>query len=205
MNLLEIRAVLSKDPILFALIEQIDLEFPLINDQDIYLSLIRSITGQQLSVKAAKTIYERFLTLFENNYPSKEQLISLDIEILRSKGLSRQKAGYIQNIAKYFSQPKVKEINWDELSDEEIIRELVSIKGVGRWTVEMMLMFTLNRSDVFPDGDLAIQKGMKQLYQIESSNKKELLAKMNGIAEHWKPYRTYACKYIWAGKDLYLK
>lgn len=202
MNLLEIKAVLSKDSVLSKILGLVDLNFKDSKNKDIYLSLIRSILGQQLSVKAAKTIYERFLTLFENHYPSKEILSSLDIEILRSKGLSRQKASYVKNIAVYFSEPEIEKINWSKLSDEEIMKKLTSIKGVGKWTVEMLLMFTLDRPDIFPDGDLAIQNGMKEMYGLHHLSKKELLVKMREIAEAWRPYRTYASKYIWAAKDL---
>ena len=202
MNLLEIKAVLSKDPVLFKILGLVDLDFTASKDKDIYLSLIRSILGQQLSVKAARTIYERFLTLFKDHYPSKETLVSMDIETLRSKGLSRQKASYVKNIAVYFSEPEIGGINWLALSDAEVMKKLISIKGVGKWTVEMLLMFTLDRPDIFPDGDLAIQNGMKEMYELEDLNKKELLIKMREIAEAWRPCRTYAARYIWAAKDL---
>jgi len=202
MNLSEIKAVLSKDPVLSEKLGLVDLDFNNSRDKDVYLSLIRSVLGQQLSVKAAKTIYERFLSLFNNRYPSKEALILIDVEILRSKGLSKQKASYVKNIAIYFSEPEVEKIDWTMLSDEEILKKLVSIKGVGKWTVEMLLMFTLDRFDIFPDGDLAIQNGMKEMYQLEHLTKKELLVEMRKIAESWRPYRTYASRYIWAVKDL---
>lgn len=202
MNLLKIKAVLSKDSTLSRILNLVEVDFNDSKEQDIYLSLIRSVLGQQLSVKAAKTIYERFLTLFDDHYPSKEQLFSIDVEALRSKGLSKQKAAYVKNIAVYFSNPEIEKIDWTILAEDEIIKRLTSIKGVGKWTVEMLLMFTLNRSDVFPNGDLAIQNGMKQMYQLEDLTKKELLVEMEKIAENWRPYRSYATRYIWAAKDL---
>lgn len=201
MDLDKIKMVLSKDPILAPIIKEIKLNGKQKEDIDIYADLIRSIIGQQLSVKAAATIHERFLTLFENGYPEKETLLKTDIETLRRKGLSRQKANYIKNIAAFFSEKETQGVTWSELSNEEIIKKLSSIKGVGVWTVEMILMFSLNRQDVFPKGDLGIQNGMRQLYQLEGLDKKALLKEIEKIAEKWKPYRTFASRYIWAAKD----
>lgn len=201
MNLSKIKAHLSKDIILKRVISKITPDWNANNDTDLYLSLIRSVIGQQLSVKAADTIFKRFLDAFTNNYPSKKELISTDVGTLREKGLSIQKAKYVKNIAAYFLSEENKDTKWDELSDQEIIKQLTTIKGVGKWTVEMILMFSLNRPDIFPEGDLGIQNGMKALYHIDAKNKKELILKMNEIAEHWKPYRTYASRYIWAAKD----
>jgi DNA-3-methyladenine glycosylase II len=192
---------LSQDFVLAPVIKEIRLDFKKEENPNVYTALIRSILGQQLSVKAAATIHQRFLTLFENGYPDKKTLLGIDIETLRGKGLSRQKASYIKNIATFFSEKEVLEIDWSILSNEEVIKKLTSIKGVGVWTVEMILMFSLNRSDVFPKGDLGIQNGMKQLYQLEKLEKKALLKKMDKIAEQWKPYRTFASRYIWAAKD----
>lgn len=201
MDLDQIKRVLSKDIILAPVINEIKIDFKEVEKPDVYAALMRSILGQQLSVKAAATIHQRFLTLFKNGYPDKKTVLKIDIETLREKGLSRQKANYIKNIATYFSVKEVQEIDWSNIPNEEIIKRLTSIKGVGVWTVEMILMFSLNRPDVFPKGDLGIQNGMKQLYQLENLEKKVLLKKMEEIAEQWKPYRTYASRYVWAAKD----
>lgn len=198
----EINRILSKDDVLSKVIPKLDLQLDKDQDGDIYGSLIRSITGQQLSVKAAATIHSRFLSLFPSAYPNIKELLSLDIVQLREKGLSRQKAQYIKNIATYFSTTDLKNNDWIKMDDDEIIHELTSIKGVGKWTVQMVLIFSMNRADIFPETDLGIQQGMAALYEIESSSKKELLLKMNQIADNWKPYRTYASRYIWAAKDL---
>lgn len=201
MDLDKIKMVLSEDAVLSPIIKRMELDFKDVEAPDIYADLIRSILGQQLSVKAAATIHQRFLTLFENDYPHKEILLRIDIATLRSKGLSRQKANYIKNIAAYFSKSEIQTTKWSNLSNEDITKKLTTIKGVGVWTVEMILMFSLNRPDVFPKGDLGIQNGMKKLYQLEDLDKKSLIKKMDAIAEHWKPYRTYASRYIWAAKD----
>ena len=195
----EIHLHLSKDPIFKPLIENIEIPPPT-SKGDLYEDLIRSIVGQQLSVKAARTIYGRFLDLFEDGYAHSEELLAMDIPALRTVGLSRQKASYIQNVAEFFKQEKLHKKDWSDIQDEEIIKYLTQIKGVGKWTVQMILMFTLNRPDVFPVDDLGIQHGVKGLYKLEETGK-ELKKKMIEIAEPWRPYRTYASRYLWRWKD----
>lgn len=166
----------------------------------IYYDLLSSIVSQQLSVKAASTIFNRFLTLFPDNYPHPELLSQLDIPTLRSVGLSNQKAAYIQNVAQFAKQYDLENHAWDSMSDEAVIEFLTQIKGVGTWTVQMLLMFSLGRPDVLPIDDLGIQQGMAKLYAIES-NGKELKKQMTLLAESWRPWRTVACRYIWRWKD----
>ena len=168
---------------------------------DVYLGLIKSIVSQQLSVKAAKTIYDRFVTLFESDYPEASVLIEMDETQLRGVGLSRQKSTYVKNVAQFFIDNDLFERDWSLDSNEEIIRMLTQIKGVGTWTVEMILMFVLSREDVLPVLDLGIQQGMIQLYGIEEE-KKALYKTMQEIAEPWRPYRSVACLYLWAVKDM---
>ena len=198
---MSIKAVkhLSSDPFLKKAIDLIDLDIVKSNN-DIYGALVRSIISQQLSVKAASTIYGRFLDLFEYNYPHHDHVIKMEPETMRQVGLSRQKSGYIKNVATFFKDQKISEKNWSIHSDEEIIKTLTQIKGVGTWTVEMILMFTLDRPDVFPVGDLGIQQAMISLYEIEAE-KKELKNRLIEIAEQWRPYRTLACRYLWEWKD----
>ncbi len=196
----EIVSLLSQDPVLSALIGQVGIDWGKNKNPDIYHDLLRSVISQQLSVKAARTIYERFLSLFGNLYPDKQQVLELDEKILRSKGLSRQKIKYIKNIAAYFLD-KGENVDWEKLSDEAILERLITIKGVGEWTVQMVLMFSLNRSDVFPFNDLVIRNRMKILYGLDALDKKELKMTLTNIADNWRPYRSYACKYIWAAKD----
>jgi DNA-3-methyladenine glycosylase II len=187
---------LFKDPILKKAIESTP---PLAVSAGgaVYPYLMRSIASQQLSVKAAATIYGRFLDLFEEEVPPPQVVMDYDIEVLRGVGLSYQKAGYIKNVAAYFAQNQG--TNWELHSDEEIIKELTTIKGVGKWTVEMVLMFALHRPDVFPIDDLGIRQAMMELYNVQLE-KKELYKKLEEIAAPWSPYRTLACRYLWHWK-----
>lgn len=162
--------------------------------------LVGSIISQQLSTKVAKVIQDRFLTLFKNKFPTNKAILKTDDEKLRAIGLSYQKLSYIKNIATYFEENKLNGINWSELSDEEIIKLLIQIKGVGQWTTEMVLMFGLSRPDVFSAGDYGIQMAMKKLYNLKLEGK-DLQKKMIQIAEKWRPYRSHACMYLWAWKD----
>ena len=154
--------------------------------------LIEHIISQQLSVKAADTIYSRFLGLFKDKeYPNAEQLLKIDVEKLRQAGMSYQKAGYIKNIAKAFKEEQIEIEKIKLMSDEEAIIELTKIKGVGKWTAEMILIFTLNREDVFSLGDAGLKRAIKNLYGI--TNEKEILK----LSETWKPKRSFACWYLW--------
>jgi len=166
----------------------------------VFDDLIRSIVSQQLSTSAAATIYARFINSMDLNLNISEQILNKSVEELRSCGLSFQKAAYIHNVAKHFDEYYLYDINWDEWGDEDIILELTKIKGVGRWTVEMILMFSLHREDVLPLDDLIIRNNMIALYEVKSE-KKQLITALHDIAAHWRPYRTYACRYLWAAKD----
>lgn len=167
---------------------------------DIYHALIRAIMGQQLSVKASQTIYDRFLQLFESGYPDAERLITFDDQLLRTKGVSRQKAGYVKNVAQFFIDENwlTKEIG--DIPDEDLITRLPTIKGVGIWTVQMVLMFTLNRPDIFPVDDLGIQNAMRTIYNIESVGRafKKEIKERSAV---WSPYRTIGCMYLWRFTD----
>lgn len=167
---------------------------------DLYAELVESIIYQQLSIKAAATIHQRFLGLFPEGYPVPEALVKLDTELLRGVGLSYQKAGYVRNVAEFFLAENLIGHNWDEHEDEEILKRLTQIKGVGRWTVEMILMFTLKREDVFPMDDLGVQNSMIKLYELTETGK-ALRQRMLEIAETWRPYRSWACVYLWRWKD----
>lgn len=191
---------LKKDKVLKKLIERVG-EIKTKKDTDLYCSLLSSIVSQQLSIKAAATIRKRFLLLFDEQYPHPEVLIRLDDEVLRSVGLSYQKAGYLKNIARFSLEKTLDYKRLKKKSDDELIDYLTEIKGVGRWTAEMVLMFSLNREDVFPKDDLGIQNGMIHLYGIKHPSKRELFLKMEKLSDNWKPYRTLACKYIWRYKD----
>ena len=165
---------------------------------DVYRSLVRAIVGQQLSGKAAATIYGRFLMLFAEQYPHPDLVLACSTEELRAVGLSGQKAGYIQNVARYFQERHFPEGYWQSLGNEEIVRELTAIKGVGEWTVQMILMFTLARPDVFPLNDLVVRNRAVELLGVSGTTKRELHRKLVEASQVWSPYRTVACLYLWA-------
>ncbi len=193
------QAHLKKDKVLKKIIERVG-DISSSQNQDLYFSLLKAIVSQQLSIKAADTIWQRFLALFKNECPHAQAVLKMKDDKLRAVGLSFQKAGYIKNIARFSVENTLEYQKLKTKSDAELIDYLVQIKGVGRWTVEMVLMFSLNREDVFPIDDLGIQNGIKQLYQLDLE-KKELLKKLESIAENWRPHRTLACRYIWRYKD----
>ncbi|MBA3682881.1 MAG: DNA-3-methyladenine glycosylase 2 family protein [Bacteroidetes bacterium] len=169
-------------------------------NQDLFVSLLSAIVSQQLSVKAADTIWGRFKGLFKDGIPTAKAILKLKDDKMRNVGLSYQKAGYLKNIATFSIEQTLDYKLLKKKTDDELVEYLVQIKGVGRWTVEMLLMFSLNREDVFPKDDLGIQNGMKKLYGL-TSEKKALLKEMEEIAEAWRPHRTLACRYIWRYKD----
>ena len=166
----------------------------------VYYNLLESIVSQQLSVKVADVIFNRFLALFPDGYPHPDQVLSIEFERLRGVGLSNQKANYLRNVAQFSLENDLEGHDWDNMSDIEIIEFLTQIKGVGKWTVEMLLMFTLGRLDVLPVDDLGIQQGMQKLFSIEETGK-NLKIRMIELAEPWRPYRTIACRYLWRYKD----
>ena len=168
---------------------------------NVYYDLLESIVSQQLSVKVADVIFKRFLTMFPDDYPHPELVVAIDFDRLRSVGLSGQKASYLQNVAQFAIENNLESIDWKTMSDEEIIAFLTQIKGVGKWTVQMLLMFSLSRPDIFPVDDLGIQQGMQRLFKIEEQNPRLLKQKMIELAEPWRPWRTVACRYLWKWKD----
>lgn len=169
--------------------------------QNIPLRLMASIMSQQLNTKVAKIIYKRFLELYEGNEPQPKQVLDTPFETLRAIGLSNAKVDYVKNVAAFCIENEVTDIKLMSLNNTEIIELLTQIKGVGKWTVEMLLMFTLGREDVFAVDDLGIQQAMIKAYNLPSDDKKLLKEKMLKISLKWKPYRTYACMHLWSWKD----
>jgi len=190
----------ANDTTLQAISEQITLP-ALGQSQDVYLALLESIVSQQLSVKAADTIFKRFLTLFENAYPNPLLLQEMSLESLRSVGLSRQKATYLQAVATFHLADSIDFKALETKTETEIITHLTAIKGVGKWTVEMLLIFVLQRPDVLSVDDLGIQQGIKKIYNLTTEGK-ELKKEMQEIAEKWRPNRSLACRYVWRWKDI---
>jgi DNA-3-methyladenine glycosylase II len=169
--------------------------------KNIPLRLCASIMSQQLSTKVAKVIFHRFLELYGGEEPTPEQIAATPLQTLRSIGLSNAKAQYVLNVAQFCMEHHLTDKKLKKMNDEEIIDLLTGIKGVGRWTVEMLLMFTLGREDVFAVDDYGIQVAMKNIYQLDDSNKREFKEAMQKISAKWSPYRTYACLHLWRWKD----
>ena len=160
-----------------------------------YESLIRSIVYQQLSGKSASIIYERFLDLFVFDiYPEPKDILAVSIETLRSSGLSYQKVNYIRDLSEKWQDGTMNLTDIDSMTDEEISSELIKVKGIGQWTADMFLMFTLGRPDVFPFGDLGIQKGFMALTNM---NRLPTQKEMERKTKKWQPYRTVAAWYLW--------
>jgi DNA-3-methyladenine glycosylase II len=157
--------------------------------------------SQQLSTKVAKVIYHRFLALYGGDEPTPQQIVETPFDQLRTIGLSNAKTHYVLNVARFAIDNDLSDKRLRKMGDEEIIELLTQIKGVGRWTVEMLLMFTLGREDLFAVDDYGIQMAMKKLYKLDDSNKKEFKEKMANIARKWAPYRTFACLLLWRWKD----
>lgn len=169
--------------------------------KNIPLRLMASIMSQQLSTKVAKVIFHRFLTLYNGKEPKPQQVLDTPFETLRGIGLSNAKVAYIQNVAQFCIDHKITDTRLQKMENEAIIELLTQIKGVGKWTVEMLLMFSLGREDVFAVDDLGIQQAMCKLYKISAADKKKMKARMLKIAANWSPYRTYACLHLWSWKD----
>lgn len=190
---------LKKDPKLATILKGGTHELKL--HKNIPLRLMASIMSQQLSTKVAKVIFHRFLVLYNGKEPKPQQVLDTPFEKLRAIGLSNAKVSYVQNVARFCIEHKITDKKLLQMENEAIIELLTSIKGVGKWTVEMLLMFTLGREDVFAVDDLGIQQAMCKLYKISAADKKKMKARMLKISANWSPYRTYACLHLWNWKD----
>lgn len=195
------RAHLQKDKKLAPVIEQLP-PVTIEKRNKIYLRLCSSILSQQLSVQVARTLYARFLNLYGNKEPGLSQILETPPEVLRSLGFSEAKSRYVQNVCHFFTEKKLTDKLLHSMGDEDIIALLTQIKGVGRWTAEMILMFSLGREDVFAVDDLGIRNAMIKIYGIREQDKTRLNKKLLRISENWSPYRTYACRYLWMSKDM---
>ncbi len=165
-----------------------------------YQELVEAIISQQLSVKAAATILKRFKELFGDQFPSPQQILGKDIDDYRGVGLSRGKAAYVRDLAQHVIDGSVKFDHLDGLSNDQIIAELTAVKGVGEWTAHMFMMFCMGRLDVLAHGDLGIKNGIQKLYGFKKQPDAlgiQRLAKKN----HWHPYESVACWYIWHSLD----
>jgi DNA-3-methyladenine glycosylase II len=169
--------------------------------KNIPVRIMASIMSQQLSTKVAAVIFKRFLQLYNGKEPKPQQVLDTPATTLRSIGLSNAKVSYVHNVAAFCIEHKITDKKLLAMDNDEIIDLLVQIKGIGRWSVEMLLMFTLGREDVFAVDDLGIQQAMCKLYKLDFENQKEMKEKMLKISAKWSPYRTYACLHLWRWKD----
>ena len=165
---------------------------------DAYGTLVRTITGQQLSSKAAATIYTRVTALYGGRTPTPEEIIATDPQRLRDVGLSGAKAAYLRDLAEHIVDGELPIDELAELPDEKVYEVLIAVKGLGRWSIDMFLMFHLGRADVLPVGDLGIRKAIQVHYGLDELPKP---AETEQIAEAWRPYRTLACLYLWESLD----
>jgi len=196
------KALAASDPTMAALVERvgkIDLATRLKRRQeerpaDAYGALLRAIVGQQLSTKAARTIYLRVLDLFGGATPSPEQLLDASEEDLRACGLSGRKTEYIRDLAAHVIGGELELERLEELSDEEVIEEIVAVRGLGQWTAEMFLLFHLQRPDVLSGGDLGIRKAIQLEYGLEEMPPPKRVLE---IGEPWRPHRSLASLYLW--------
>lgn len=165
---------------------------------DPFAALVRSIVFQQLSGKAATTILNRLLAYFPKKKPTPERMLALTALQFRKAGISTQKTAYLHDLAKRFLDGTIEPKKFPKMTDEEIREHLIRVKGIGRWTADMFLMFTLYRPDVLPTGDLAIQKGFQRVFKLKA---KPDAKKMERLAEAWRPHRTVASLYLWRVMD----
>jgi DNA-3-methyladenine glycosylase II len=196
------KALAAADPTMGELIERIggiDIKTRLRRRKeerpaDAYGALLRAIVGQQLSTKAARTIYLRVLELFGGTTPSPEQLLDAREEDLRACGLSGRKTEYVRDLAAHVLSGELELDRLDRLSDEEVIEEIVAVRGLGQWTAEMFLLFHLERPDVLSGGDLGIRKAIQIEYGLEEM---PAPARVLEIGEPWRPHRSLASLYLW--------
>jgi DNA-3-methyladenine glycosylase II len=189
----------SADPVLAEIIEQAG---PLENSregrpdrQDHYGALVRTIVGQQLSVRAARAIYGRLTDRFGERPPTPAEILADDPEELRAAaGLSRAKVGYLRSLAEHVISGELELERLDELADEDVVAELVAVKGLGMWSAQMFLMFHLERPDVLPVGDLGIRRAIERAYGLDALPEAAVIER---IADPWRPHRTLACRYLW--------
>ena len=194
----------SADPVLAALIAQVGHIEVRPTGPNAFQALSRSIIYQQLSGTAAGAIYRKFQALFGlegEAFPAPEQVLPLDDETLRSAGLSRQKIASIRSLSEHFASGELGTEQFEHWEDEEIIAHLTRVRGVGRWTAEMFLMFHLRRPDVLPVNDLGINRAIMKRYSLEAMPKPDAV---RSIGEPWRPHATVACLYLWRSEDVKL-
>jgi DNA-3-methyladenine glycosylase II len=191
---------MRRDPVLGALIKRIGrCRLADVQREDPFHALVETIVGQQLSMRAAAAIFGRFLALFPpGRFPSPAAISGVTDTELRSTGFSRQKIGYLRDVCRRLEAGTLALDRLDRMADEEVIETLTEVKGIGRWSAEMILMFKLHRPDVLPVDDLGIVKAVERAYGMKARPKP---ARITAIGENWRPYRSVACWYLWASLD----
>ena len=187
------RALARRDPVMGAIMRRHPGVYMMARGEP-FMTLARAICGQQISVKAAQSVWNRVCICLEQKI-TPEAVVAAERKNLRACGLSDRKTEYIADLAQHFADGKIHPHRWPQMSDEEIIAELVDVRGIGRWTAEMFLMFNLLRPDVFPLDDLGLQKGIRLSY------KKKTLKQMKALGETWRPWRSVATWYLWRSLD----
>ena len=192
--------LIRADPVLARLIEDFGGPLPAERDSrgrpdDLYGALVRTIAGQQLSVKAARAIYERLTARFGGRTPTPEEILTDDPEALKAAaGFSRAKVAYLRSLAEHVLRGELELDRLAELDDAEVTRDLTAVKGIGEWSAHMFLMFTLHRPDVLPVGDLGVRNAVARAYALE---RPPAPAELETLAEPWRPHRTRASLYLW--------
>ena len=189
------RELSDRDPVMKKLIAQ-HKGITLGSRGDAFQTLARAIVEQQISVKAAQSVWDRFVTAHERVAPP--VIAASTVETLRSCGLSGQKSGYILDLAMRFDDGRLQPARWTRLPDEALIEELIQVKGIGRWTAEMFMIFNLTRPDVFPVGDLGLQKAITLRY---NRGRKPTTARLQRLGATWAPWRSVATWYLWRSLD----
>ena len=189
------RALRRKDAVMSSIMQR-HKGIYLVRRGEPFLTLARAIVGQQISVKAAQSVWDRVVACAGAVTP--EGILLKKPTELRACGLSDRKTEYIVDLARRFAEGLVHPYRWDEMSDEEVIADLVQVRGIGRWTAEMFLIFNLLRPDIFPLDDLGLQKGIRVCY---FKGRKVSLARMRKLGESWRPWRSVATWYLWRSLD----
>jgi len=189
------RALAKRDPVMARIMKRHPKVFMMRRGEP-FMTLARAICGQQISVKAAQSVWNRVCECVGDITPC--NVLNRKRPQLRACGLSDRKTEYIADLAQHFVDGKIHERNWPQMDDEAIIAELTDVRGIGRWTAEMFLMFNLLRPDVFPLGDLGLQKGIRVNY---FKGRKISLGRMRKLGENWRPWRSVATWYLWRSLD----
>ena len=194
------RHLMRRDPVLGTVIKQVGAcRLGCGPEQPPFVALTYAIAAQQLSVKAADTIFGRFCALFPDRVPDPAALVTMDADAIRAVGFSRPKAGYLKDLAAHVVEKRLPLESLHALSDEDVLRSLTAVKGIGPWTAEIFLMFRLGRMDIFPADDLGLVKAVQRTYGLRKRPSRDRLMK---IAEPWRPYRSVAAWYLWRSLSM---